>query len=72
MCSSVEIFVLGPQWTQISLQPEWLINDGFFDRPTMACTQIPVHSWGTEQGFWRWLEGRVNQRVYTVILSGAG
>ena len=52
MCSSVEIFVLGPQWTQISLQPEWLINDGFFDRPTMACTQIPVHSWGTEQGFW--------------------
>ena len=62
MCSSVEIFVLGPRWAQISLQPEWLINGGFFDRPTMACTQIPVHIWGREQGFWHWLEGRLNQK----------
>ena len=30
-------------------------NNGFFNRPIMARTQILVHSWGTEQGFWSWL-----------------
>ena len=62
MYSSAKILVVGSQWTQISLQSEWLINDSLFERPTMACTQIPVHSWDPARGFWHWLEGRLNQR----------
>ena len=28
------------------LQPDWLINNGFFERPIMMCTLILVHRWG--------------------------
>ena len=33
-----------------------LNNCGFLNRPTMACIQILVHSWGLEQRFWRWFQ----------------
>ena len=30
---------------QISLQPDWQLNNGFFNRPIMVHTQILVHRW---------------------------
>ena len=30
------------------LYPDWQINNGFFNRPVMARTQILVHSWGAQ------------------------
>ena len=36
---------------RISLQPDWLIDTGFFKRGIMARTQILVHRWSPEQGF---------------------
>ena len=36
-------------------------NNGFFNRPIMACTQILVHRWGTEQGFRSWLADGLKQ-----------
>ena len=36
-------------------------NNGFFNRPIMARTQILVHSWGTEQGFRSWLADVLKQ-----------
>ena len=35
---------------RISLQPDWEIDNGFFHRLIMACSQILVHVWGPEQG----------------------
>ena len=48
--SSADILVLGPQQTQritgnalrISFHPDWQINNGFFNRPIRARTQILV------------------------------
>ena len=31
---------------QISFPPGWQINNGFFNRPIMVCTQILIHRWG--------------------------
>ena len=52
--SSAEILGLGPQRIKrltgsafrISFHPEWQIDNGFFNRPIMARTQILVHRWG--------------------------
>ena len=31
---------------RISFHPDWQIDNGFFNRPIMARTQILVHRWG--------------------------
>ena len=51
---SDETLVLGPRRTQritgsafwfFFFQPNWQIDNGYFNRPVMALTQILVHSW---------------------------
>ena len=32
--------------SQFSLQPDWQMDNGFFNSPVLACTQILVHMWG--------------------------
>ena len=41
--------------------PDRQIDNGFFNRPIMARTQIPVHRWGPEQGFRRCFVDGLNQ-----------
>ena len=56
---STDFLVLDPRRTQlitgsafrIFFRPNWQINNGFFNRPIMARTQILVNSWDPEQGF---------------------
>ena len=44
-------------------------NNGFFNRPIMECTQILVHGWGAEQGFWCCFKDGLNQGFGFVCLS---
>ena len=48
---------------RISLQHDWQIDNGFFHRLIMACTQILVHVWGPEQGCPRCFADRLNQKL---------
>ena len=51
--SLISLF-LAPQRTQwitgnafrISFHPDWQMNNEFFNRPIIACTEILLHSWG--------------------------
>ena len=56
--SSADILVLGPQQTQritgkalrISFHPDWQINNGIFNRPIRARTQIQVRAQNKDFG----------------------
>ena len=71
--SSTEILVLGPQQTQqitgtrnafqISFHPDWQIDNGFFNRPTMAHGKILVHRLGPRTRIWVLFRGADLTRV---------
>ena len=47
--SSADILGLGPNNAfQISLQPDWQIDNGYFNKPIMAHTEIQVHMVGAQ------------------------
>ena len=35
----------------MSLQSDWQIDNGLFNRPVMVCTQILIHRWGPRKRF---------------------
>ena len=46
----------------------WLqIDNGIFNRPIMAHTQILVHIWGPEQGICRCFADRLNQKLFPSV-----
>ena len=64
-----DILVLGPQLTQritgkafrICFHPDWQIDNGIFNWPIMASTQILVHMWGLGQRFRRCFSDRLSR-----------
>jgi len=53
---------------QISFHLDWQINNGIFNRPIMTCTQIVVHSCGSDQVFQHCFADGLNQGL---VSSGA-
>ena len=51
---AVEMIFFAPSASvfRISFHLDWQINNGFYNRPIMMCTEILVHSLGPRRGFW--------------------
>ena len=53
---------------RISFQPDWQIDNGFFNKPIMVCTQIVRFTGGCpEQGFQRCFAVGLNQSLVSSV-----
>ena len=48
---------------------DWQINSGLLNRPIMAHTQILVHRWGPEQGFWCCFTDGLDQSLVSSVVQ---
>ena len=46
---------------------DWPIDNGFVNRPMMRPTQILVHRWGPEQGFWSCFADGLNKSLVSSV-----